>query len=509
MANYKRPGVFASESLIPLAVADSISGQASGAFVGKVAQGPLVPTKVTSWPQFQSFYGTTFDGGYLQYAVFTYFNNGGSSAWIVRAASSDAVAATVTINDRQGSPAACLKVSASNPGAWGNAIYVDVVDNGTTGRFDFLVRVGGTSDAYIVERYVDVSMNPVDARYLLSLANAPVAAGGSKYVALVNMSSGTYATNKTPAAGVATPLTTGNDGTASIDYVAASQLLEPISDIVNLNLPGIVDVNALNNLIAWVETQNDIFLVIDAPQASSTQAATITAYTAYLPGGGGSALNATSYAAVYGPWLQVDDPSSSTPGATRLLPPGGAVLGIYSQVDTAVGQQRAPAGTRFPLRGTLGVEYAFTSANLDSLNVLGLNVIKTLPGAGYVVYGARTLRSNTPDRYINIRRSLQFVTQTLNNLLGFAVFENNDSVLWDQIEAISSQFLTTQMQVGLLKGSTQSEAFFVKCDAENNPPLQVASGTVIVQVGVALASPAEFVVVQIGLYDGGTVVTTS
>lgn len=506
MPNYKRPGVFVQESLTALSQVPSSPGDASGAFVGKVSQGPLTPVRVSSWPQYQAIYGTTFDGGFLSYAVFQYFNNGGRSAWIVRAASSDAVASTITINDRQGSPAANLKVTAESVGAWGNAVYVDVIDNGTTGRFDFQVRLGGTADSNIIERWTDTSMNPVDPRYLLALVNSPVT--GSNYVTLANLSTGAYATNKTPVAALATPLVTGADGSAAIDYVGASQQLEQVSDILNLNLPGIVDVTALNSLITWVEAQPDVFLVIDAPQAQTTESATVTSYTAYLPGGGGSALNASSYAAVYGPWLYTDDPSSSTPGATRLLPPGGAVLGRYAATDALRGPQKAPAGIDVPLRGILGAEYAFKNANLDTLNNLGLNVIKVVPGAGYVVWGARTLKSGTPDRYINIRRSLQYVTKSLNDLLSFAVFEPNDSVLWDKISAVASQFLTTQMQSGLLKGNTQAEAFWVKVDADNNPPQQSATGTVVVGIGISLASPAEFVVVQIGLFDGGSTVVT-
>ena len=504
MANYLRPGVFIEESLTPLTQAFSTPGEATAAFVGKATRGPLTPLLVTSWQQYVANFGP-FDSNYLSYAVYSYFNNGGRGAYIVRAASSDAVAATVAVNDRQGSPATLLRITADNPGAWGNAVYFDIVDNGTVGRFNFTLRVGGTADANIVERYIDMSMNPVDPRYLPNIINAPTPTG-SNYVLATDLQTGVWSTAKTPVAGTATPLTTGAEGSATINYVTATQTLAVLDEVLNVNVPGLNDVTALNLLITWVESVGNIFLVIDAPQASATESGTVTAYTSYLPGGGGSSLTATSYAAVYGPWLLTDDPNSVIPGSARTLPPGGAVLGRYASGDVLRGVQKAPAGSDIPLKGILGTELRFVPANQDTLAGLGLNLIKVVPGSGFVVYGARTLKQGTPDRYINVRRALQYIRKNLTDLTAFAVFEENAAPLWARLEAISAQFLMTQMQVGLLKGNAPNESFFVKCDAENNPPAQVASGTVVLQVGVAIASPAEFVVIRIGLYDGSTTV---
>jgi phage tail sheath protein FI len=152
-----------------------------------------------------------------------------------------------------------------------------------------------------------------------------------------------------------------------------------------------------------------------------------------------------------------------------------------------------------------------TNAELDSLNsaVAPVNAIRFIPGSGIVVMGARTLKAGLIDKYIPVRRTLVYLRKSLTDLTEFAIFEPNDATLWRRITNTVSAFLTDFWSQGGLRGTLPSEAFFVKCDSETNPLAKVDNGEVNLEVGVALQRPAEFVIIKIGQYDGGTTVTVA
>jgi phage tail sheath protein FI len=510
MTVYKRPGVYIDETLAPLAQTATTPGESVAAFVGTCKQGgPLAPTLVSSFAQYVATYGAFGDtSDLLPYAVYQYFNNGGNSAYIVRAAASDAVAATVTLQDTEATPEGTLKITAISPGVWGNTVHVDIVASSTgSGRFDLYVYVGGSTAAFLRERFADVSLDPADSRNAQALINSPVT--GSKFVQITSLLTSAWDVTHAPAVQTGTPLAGGSDGSATVDLGAAAERLEVIEDNLILNLPGVTDSTVLNPVIAWAEGLGTVFVVVDGVKASSADNAHSYALSLQGMSTGGSAITASSYAAVYGPWLIVNDPSTSTPGSARLLPPGGAVLGQFSRTDASRGVQKPPAGIDTVLRGVLDVQFRFSNADQDTLNVAGINVIKSLPGTGFVIYGARTLSQGTPDRYVSVRRSLMLIKKGILDATKFAPFDDNDQILWDQVSAVVSAYLLTLMQTGVLAGSTPAQAYFVVCDSTNNTPASVAAGVVNVQVGVATQTPAEFIVIEIGQYSGGSSATDS
>lgn len=477
---------------------------------------PRSRSYVSSWQQFITYFGgfDASNGYLLPFAVNQYFVNGGPGCWVVRAAPSNAVAASFTVNDRASTPAALLKLTAKSKGAWGANLYVDVRDSGVSGagRVDVIIRMGGTADAYIVERWLDASLNPSDARYLVNLINSPYA--GSNYVTATNMHNTAagyqWMVTETPAVTAAAQFAGGSDGTGTADLVAAAKTFDGYHDNIVLNLPGVVaaDItNTLNPLIAWAASKGNVFLVLDGYQtlAGETSSAFVTRQVAAVSGA--SPLTATSYAALYSPWLLVDDPASAVPGSVRSLPPGGAVIAKYMTTDAARGVQKPPAGLGTSLSGVLGTEFNFTSTDLDTLNAAGVNVVRNVPGAGYCVMGARTLKSGFPDRYVSVRRTLMYLRKALVEQTRFAIFEPNTPDLWDTISAVVTQFLTGIMQLGMLAGSTTEDSFFVQCDEDNNPPAAVGAGEVHITVGVALSSPAEFIIIKIGQYAGSSTTT--
>lgn len=510
MTSLGRPGVYISESLTPIASTTTTdNGIATPVFVGTATYGPSAPTYVSSWSAYSAAYNGFGDTtSFLPYAVYEFFQNGGTGCYVVRATASDAVAGTVTLKDQQTTPANLLTVTAKCVGAYSNNVYVTVNASPTAGRFDFLVSVGTTAN--IVDQFLDVTLDPTDPRYLVTMVNSPTTGSSTVSVSYVSAVS-PWTTQQTPATQSGTPLTGGSDGTAAnINLVTAAETISTLPGILLLNLPGVSDPTKINPLLAWCEAAGNVFMVIDGPQASSTYSATLTATLQLSPTTtSGTTLSKSSFGAVYGPWLICSDPSSLASGAVRTLPPGGAVLGKYMVSDATAGPYQTPAGTGTALSGVVGVDTVYQNADLDTLNSAGINIIRQIPGYGLCIVGGRTLDFGMPSRYISIRRCLMFIENLMTRSVQFALFLPNSSVLRTKIASILTQQLTGLMQSGYLASTTAATAFYVTCDDTNNTPSTAANGIVNVAVGVALAAPAEYIVINIGLFDSTTTTSSS
>ena len=123
--------------------------------------------------------------------------------------------------------------------------------------------------------------------------------------------------------------------------------------------------------------------------------------------------------------------------------------------------------------------------------------------------GAKTLKPGYIDKYVPVRRTLIYLRKALTDLTEFAIFEPNDQALWRRLDSTVSSFLTNFWSQGGLAGTAPANAFFVKVDATNNPQSSIDNGEVHIEVGVALQRPAEFVIIKIGQFDGGTTVTVA
>ena len=209
----------------------------------------------------------------------------------------------------------------------------------------------------------------------------------------------------------------------------------------------------------------------------------------------------SKYAALYYPWLQVADPTPGANGAMIMVPPSGHMAGIWARSDTERGVHKAPANE--VVRGAVGLGIDITKSEQDSLNPVGINCIRAFPGRGIRVWGARTLSSDPSWRYINVRRLFNFVEESIQLGTQWVVFEPNDLDLWQRVKRTITAFLTRVWRDGALFGATPQEAFFVKCDAENNPPETRDVGQLIVEIGIAPVKPAEFVIFRISQYSGG------
>ena len=165
------------------------------------------------------------------------------------------------------------------------------------------------------------------------------------------------------------------------------------------------------------------------------------------------------------------------------MPPSGFVAGIWGRNDDTRGVHKAPANE--VVRGAISLEVQITKNEHDLLNPVGINCLRTFPGRGIRVWGARTLSSDPAWRYLNVRRLFNYLEESILNGTNWVVFEPNDDALWAKIRRTISAFLVNEWRKGALFGLTPDEAFYVKCDRETNPAEGIDAGQVVCQIGVA------------------------
>ena len=180
----------------------------------------------------------------------------------------------------------------------------------------------------------------------------------------------------------------------------------------------------------------------------------------------------------------------------RAIPPSGHVAGIIARTDLRDGVHKAPANEI--INWVQGLTLDVTAEWQAILNPAHVNCLRQFSGRGLRVYGARTLSSNTAWRFLNVRRLLILIEKSISMSIQWAVFEPNDFYLRQTLILAISSFLQALWQRGALVGGTPEEAFFVQCDEINNPPEVTEAGQLIIDVGIAPTSPAEFVVLRIG-----------
>ena len=149
------------------------------------------------------------------------------------------------------------------------------------------------------------------------------------------------------------------------------------------------------------------------------------------------------------------------------------------------------------IRGCLDIERPITKNEQALLNPIGINCIRPFGTRGIRIWGARTLSSDSDWRYINVRRLFNMVETTILDGTQWAVFEPNDVKLWEGVSRTLTGFLTGLWRSGALFGASPDQAFYVKCDAETNPPESIDEGKLVVEVGLAPVKPAEFVIFRI------------
>jgi uncharacterized protein len=273
------------------------------------------------------------------------------------------------------------------------------------------------------------------------------------------------------------------------------------ADIFNiLSIPpylsdGNVDKNIVSEAAAYCEKRRAMLLV-DPPSGWKTKdAAKGDGSTTGVAAVGTNSKNA----ALFFPRLLEADPLRDN--RLEEVAPGGAVAGIFARTDTQRGVWKAPAGLDATLVGVPQLTVNLTDLENGELNQLGVNCLRTLPAAGRVVWGARTLQGNdrlaSEWKYIPVRRLALFIEESLYRGTQWVVFEPNDEPLWAQIRLNVGAFMQNLFRQGAFQGQTPKDAYLVKCDKETTTQNDINLGIVNIVVGFAPLKPAEFVIIKI------------
>jgi uncharacterized protein len=291
----------------------------------------------------------------------------------------------------------------------------------------------------------------------------------------------------------------------AIDTTSLTKALaafERVDDIAIVAAPGITDDAVRDAVVAHCRRTGNRFAIFDGPLTPTAD--NLESLTA-IKAARGDMPKTTDYAAWYFPWIKVADPiaqyvSGSSDGRVA-VPPSGHVAGVYARVDNERGVHKAPANE--PLLGALDVVRPLSKAEQDGLNPYGVNCIRVLNN-NILIWGARTIggNSNADLKYVNVRRTLLFLRESIDRGTQWVVFEPNTPALWQKITRNATAFLTNAWRGGALFGNTPQEAFYVKCDAETNPPEVRDQGEVVTEIGVAIVRPAEFVIFRLSQWAG-------
>jgi len=514
MPTYLSPGVYVEEVAAGSRPIEGV-GTAVAAFIGLAEKGPFnTPTLVSNWSQYTNIFGDFLEGSYLAHAVYGYINNGGSNCYIVRIGEEP--------SSRNGAPRSRSRAKAGESAPQGviggyrvraiaartepGEISVEVApvdtDDPAEDAFKLKVLVGGQ----LQEEFDNVTIAK-GKQNVATIVNA-----NSKLIKMEETATGAL---DTPAAGTSTALMAPPEPAAlptrlsADDYVGdVSERtgfagLEAIDDITMISVPdlmsayqqGAIDLETVQTvqlgIISHCELMGDRVAILDPPPGLNAQ----QVKEWRVEGAGYD----SKYATLYWPWPKVFDPASKQ---NIFVPPSGHMAGIWARNDDGPGVHKAPANE--VVRGAVTLEMQITKPEHDLLNPVGINCLRSFPGRGIRVWGARTLSSDPAWRYLNVRRLFNYLEESILGGTQWAVFEPNDPALWARMRRTISAFLVNEWRKGALFGLTPDEAFYVKCDSETNPAEAIDAGQVLCEIGVAPVKPAEFVIFRLSQFSGGT-----
>jgi phage tail sheath protein FI len=510
MPTYLTPGVYVEEVPSTSKPIEGV-GTSIAAFVGLAPGGPVnTPVRISNWTQFSKIFGDPaepdngpfMEGAYLAHSVYGFFQNGGALCWVVRVGAPEnggarAVAALPAATDKgvetfraqalEGVDGTVkVEISEEPKADGGESTYKLVVDAGSAGHEEFeglTLKKGRTNLATKVNSQSKLIKIEETGASLPEAQRAPAP--------------GTYSLSAPP---VSAEKVKPGDFEGDVARRKGMGGLAAVDEITMVCMPDIMtlangdDDTQLRDLqgkmIAHCEMAGDRMAIIDAPPNLLPQE--------ILEWRMNTAGYDSKFATLYYPWIEVMDPLSNQP---MLVPPSGHVAGVWCRTDSSRGVHKAPANE--VVLGVNGLGFQVTQAEQGGLNKVGINCIRSFPGRGIRIWGARTLSSDPEWRYINVRRLFNYIAESIMEGTQWSVFEPNDQRLWMQLRIAATNFLMRTWREGALFGATPEQAFFVKCDEETNPPEVIEAGQVICEIGIAPVKPAEFVVFRLSQYSAG------
>jgi len=540
MPEYLAPGVYVEEVATGPRPIEGVSTSTTG-FAGETERGPTRPRLVTSWEDYQRWFGGYVDRApfnvgpnppsfFLPYAVRGFFDNGGQRLFVARVTAPTAAASTAQFPAGGGGLPTTLQ--AIGPGIWGNNLRVAILPASAAvanpggqaaGWFRIQVMyhvvappapfVDPTDPATIAnpnrrdpdafEDFDNLSADPSRPNFALTVIN-----DASRLIRIGAMPNApTVPAIPAPPAPLPRPtwvsMANGTSpAVADADYLAAGQPdpelrrgLAGLSAIREISLVAIPDAFTRTGLSAPLQDECDNLrdrFAIHAIAPDSGDVGTIRP------------LRDSSYGAIYYPLVLVSAPH--TPNGWAYVPAVGHAAGIYARTDVDRGVHKAPANevvrgiiTRDLSGGNKPLSHVINKREQDILNPRGVNVIRDFrtDGRDIRVWGARTMTSDAMWKYINVRRLFIMIEQSIDRGTQWAVFEPNSEPTWIAVRTSIANFLRTVWRNGALMGTTEEEAFFVRCDRTTMTQDDFDNGRLICLIGVAPVKPAEFVIFRI------------
>jgi phage tail sheath protein FI len=530
-------------------------------FVGFAERGPLHrAVRVESQVQFDTVFGGPLASAYLGYAVRGFFENGGRLCWVVRVADPlTAQPARVVIRDRL--QRFKIGLRATSPGRWGNRIGIE-----TVWEQDDLVRViSRLGDS--LPQVLDFSPGTVapgaqpdgDRQYenLLGVRPDELRTGLENALVEIDPDGEQYGAGFPSGEG---GLSGGTDGMSSVrpehlmgpgpdeQHPWGLSALELVDGVAMVAIPDLMESSPIQPAArpgrepdcsrpsprpaptprpagviprGWDPTREATRPAEFAPGIPAAEVielqrqltarcarkgdriALLDSPPRLTPGAlqrhAGELLR-SGFAALYYPWIWVNDPLQLT-NVVRAIPPSGSVAGMIARSDRLRGVHKPPANEE--LNGVYDLVETVDHTTHGDLNEAGINAIRAIPGRGILVLGARTLDRDFRFRFVNVRRLMSMIEESIDEAMQWTVFEPNNPRLWREIDRSIRAFLEDLFRRGMLDGATSEDAYTVKCDADTNPPSSTGEGKVTCLVGVQPPFPAEFVVVRIGVTQNG------
>lgn len=542
--DYAAPGVYIEEVDRGSRPIEGVSTAVAG-FVGftediRGGAEPFKPMLVTNWTQYLKYFarpnsdGFTDFNAYLPFAIYGYFMNGGGRCWITSigtqlpsASPSRSQSGALQIQSRGRRPALNFSMKAEQ--AAGGALQV-VIDTGAPRPAAEASNTPETSDPsefftlqirrgeQILEQYENLTM---DAESSNRGSYIVTALRGSMYVTVEDSAQPGRPITRRPVNGtydLSPPIVPSRLDQFSRDFegvrddrTGVKGLLE-IDEITMLACPDLMrayeaqllDLEQVHGIMTLMintcegAADGDIpnppnrMVVLDPPSDRNKPQEVVE----WL----GQFNQRSMFAALYYPWIKVPNPRNN--GRPIAVPPCGHMMGVWGRTDETRGVYKAPAN-EVP-RGVIGLTYDTNFREQELLNPLGINCIRNFPNRGIRIWGARTLvePDRTEWRYISVRRLVSYIAKSIELGTQWAVFEPNDEDLWARVRRTVSNFLERIWREGALFGATPEQAFYVKCDAELNPPETMILGRLYIEVGICPVRPAEFVIFRISQWNG-------
>lgn len=470
-------------------------------FIGITERGPLEPQLITSFSQYNDIFGEYYDNSYLAYSVNGFFENQGEKLYVARVTSEDAQTARRELTDGK---RVLATVEAISPGIWGNRIAVKISSghNSTDDDPTFKLEVKyhenymssetgskGTRQvqptARLSEVFEDVSLSNLSRYSYNETVNSK-----SK---LIKINVASWVSRSVPINDKNISfLTEGNDGSRIqlSDYVGNSgqngqcpkglNALGDIDEITILYSPNAQEILGLHQaMISQCEHLQDRIVIIDTPM-----------------GGNGyeHAPNYdTSFAAVYSPWLQIQNPNNQK---SKLVPPGGFIAGTYVNSDKQGGVHKSPASVS--IQGVTGLERIINRNEQDEYLFKKINPIISTNSRGILAYGARTLSNNPEYKYISVRRYVNYLRESILEDLQWTKYEAWGPDLENKIHTSLTNFLYNEWTDGALRGTSSREAYYINIYRIKEPG-DSDELIAVIEVGLALLRPAEFYIVKLSI----------